>query len=79
MRGLCEGHVWGDGRVDDGLGPLHGDDSVEASGRVVEEGDVDGGGGGGDPGPLGLGIDVEYVRLARKNWLFPEIGERNIP
>ena len=48
------------------------DDSVERSGRVVEEGDVDGGGGGGQPRPLGLGVDVENVRFASENRLLPE-------
>ena len=66
---LGEGHVGRDGRVDDGLAPLHRDDAVQAAAGVVEEGDVDGGGGGGQPGPLRLRVDVEHVGLAREDRL----------
>ena len=54
------------------LGPLDGDDPVEAARRVVEEGDVDGGGRGRDPRPLRLRVDVEDVGLAREDRLLPE-------
>ena len=51
--------------------PFNADDSVERAGWVVEEGDVDGWRWGRDPRPLRLGINVKYVRLARKDGLLP--------
>ena len=66
---LCERHVGSDRGVDDGFGAFHGDDSVESSGGVVEEGDGDRGVRGGDPGALGLGVDVEDMRLASEDRL----------
>ena len=55
---------------------LDGDDSVEATRGVEEEGDGDGGGRGRDPGPLRLRIDVKHMGLAREDRLLPVTDRR---
>lgn len=71
LGGLGEGHVGSDGRIDDGFAALDADDPVEVSRRIVEEANGNRLGAGRDPGALRLRINVEDVRKARKNRLFP--------
>ena len=79
LTGLGEGHVGGDGGVDDGLGALHRDDPVEGAGGVVEEGDRHGRARGGNPRSLRLRVDVEHMCLAREDRLLTWNNDQFIP
>lgn len=54
------------------LGAFYADYPVKIASRVVEEADVDGLTTRRDPGALSLGIDMEDVRFAAEDGLFPE-------
>ena len=53
------------------LWSFHRYNSIQLPGRVIEKRNGDSSSGSGNPRPFGLRIDVEDVRFARKDGLFP--------